>query len=45
MMCCTVTGQGAGVASAISLETGVTPRQVDVARVQQALREQGVRLE
>ena len=45
MMCCTVTGQGAGVASAISLETGVTPRQVDVARVQQALREHGVRLE
>jgi hypothetical protein len=45
MMCCTVTGQGAGVASAISLETGVTPRQVDVARVQAALRKQGVRLE
>jgi hypothetical protein len=45
MMCCTVTGQGAGVASAISLETGVTPRQVDVARVQAALSQQGVRLE
>jgi hypothetical protein len=45
MMCCTVTGQGAGVASAISLETGVTPRQVDVGRVQAALRKQGVRLE
>jgi hypothetical protein len=45
MMCCTVTGQGAGVASAISVETGVPPRQVDVARVQAALRKQGVRLE
>ena len=45
MMCCTVTGQGAGVASATSLETGVPPRQVDVARVQAALSQQGVRLE
>ncbi|MCP4035331.1 MAG: FAD-dependent oxidoreductase [bacterium] len=44
MMCCTVTGQGAGVASAVSLEMGVTPRQVDIARVQDALRKQGVRL-
>ena len=45
MMCCTVTGQGAGVAAAISLETGVTPRRVDLARVQEALRAQGVRLD
>jgi heterodisulfide reductase subunit A-like polyferredoxin len=45
MMGCTVTGQGAGVASAVSLETGVTPPQVDVAGVQAALRQQGVRLE
>ncbi len=44
MMCCTVTGQGAGVAAAISLETGVTPREVDIPRVQKALREQGVRI-
>jgi len=44
MMCCTVTGQGAGVAAAISLETDVTPREVDIARVQDALRAQGVRL-
>lgn len=29
----------------VMAETDVTPRQVDVARVQQALREQGVRLE
>ena len=45
MMCCTVTGQGAGVAAAVSLEAGVAPRQVEIARVQEALREQGVRLE
>jgi hypothetical protein len=45
MMCCTVTGQGAGVAAAISLDTEVSPRQVDVGRVQEALRKQGVRLE
>ena len=44
MMCCTVTGQGAGVASAISLETGVASREVDISRVQEALRKQGVRL-
>jgi hypothetical protein len=45
MMCCTVTGQGAGVAAAISLESGVTPRKVDIPRVQEALRAQGVRLD
>ncbi|MCP5058856.1 MAG: FAD-dependent oxidoreductase [bacterium] len=44
MMCCTVTGQGAGVASAISLESGVSSREVDIGRVQDALRKQGVRL-
>ncbi len=44
MMCCTVTGQAAGVASAISLESNVSPRGVDVLRLQQALRKQGVRL-
>jgi len=44
MMCCTVTGQGAGVAAAISLKDGVTCREVDVSRVQKALEKQGVRL-
>ncbi|MCP3986597.1 MAG: FAD-dependent oxidoreductase [bacterium] len=44
MMCCTVTGQGAGVASAISLEQGIPPREVDITRVQDALAKQGVRL-
>jgi hypothetical protein len=45
MMCCTVTGQGAGVAAAISLETDVTCRQVEVPTVQDALKKQGVRID
>ncbi len=44
MMCCTVTGQGAGVASAISFQEGVPSREVDVGTLQEALRRQGVRL-
>ena len=42
-MCCTVTGQGAGVAAAVSLKDRVSPRRVDVARLQRALAKQGVR--
>jgi hypothetical protein len=45
MMCCTVTGQGAGVAAAVSLQEGVPSSRVDVGRVQRALRKQGVRIE
>lgn len=44
MMCCTVTGQAAGVAAAVSIGDGATTGAVDVARVQAALREQGVRV-
>jgi hypothetical protein len=44
MMCCTVTGQGAGVAAAISLKDGVACREVDINRLQAALYKQGVRL-
>ncbi|MCP4340559.1 MAG: FAD-dependent oxidoreductase, partial [Desulfobulbaceae bacterium] len=44
MMCCTVTGQGAGVASAISLQAGVPSREVDIGALQDALGRQGVRL-
>ncbi len=44
MMCCTVTGQGAGAAAAVAIKTRSTPRSVEVERVQQALREQQVRL-
>ena len=44
MMACTVTGQGAGVASALSIKDNVTPGAVDIKRLQNALEKQGVRL-
>lgn len=44
MMCCTVTGQGAGVAAAVALKTNRTPRRVDIETLQQALARQQVRI-
>jgi hypothetical protein len=44
MMCCTVTGQGAGVAAAVSIKDGVDVRGVNIARVQAELQRQGVRI-
>jgi hypothetical protein len=44
MMCCTVTGQGAGVAAAVSLKQGVSCGEVEVRRVQAALTRRGVRI-
>lgn len=44
MVCCSVTGQGAGVAAAISIKDNVTCRQVDISKVQEALKMQGVRI-
>jgi predicted GNAT family acetyltransferase len=44
MMACTVTGQGAGVAAAVSLKSGTTTAQVKLAEVQTELEKQGVRL-
>lgn len=44
MMCCTVTGQAAGVAAAVSLRDKVNTGKVDVQRVQSALKKQGVRI-
>jgi ribulose 1,5-bisphosphate synthetase/thiazole synthase len=44
MMCCTVTGQGAGVAAATSLKANVSCREVDILAVQRALTRQGVRI-
>jgi hypothetical protein len=44
MGCCMVTGQGAGVAAAVSLHEGATCRQVDIAKVQNELVAQGVRI-
>ena len=45
MMCCTVSGQGAGVAAAISLRTDEPFDRLDVPQVQAELRRQGVRLD
>jgi len=45
MMCCTVTGQGAGIAAAVSLKDKVTCRTVNIATVQKVLKKQGVRIE
>jgi len=44
MMCCTVTGQGAGIAAATAVKTGITPRKLDIAHLQKALVAQNVRL-
>ena len=44
MMCCTVTGQGAGVAAAVSVQDKVRLNRVDIHRVQRALKSQGVRI-
>lgn len=44
MICCTVTGQGAGVAAAVSIKDGVGSSTVNVKRVQNALRKQKVRI-
>lgn len=44
MMCCTVTGQGAGVAAAVSLKDGINCGEVNIARVQKVLIKQGVRI-
>ncbi len=45
MRCCTVTGQGAGVAASVSIKGKKTCREVDIREVQQALEKQGVRTE
>jgi hypothetical protein len=44
MMACTVSGQGAGVAAAISVRTGQTTSQVDVKEIQKELLRQGVKI-
>ena len=45
MMCCAVTGQGAGVAAAVSLQEGVTAAEVDIKKLQKEIQKQGVRIE
>jgi hypothetical protein len=44
MMCCAVTGQGAGVAAAVSVKEGVPTSRVGVQSLQAELLRQGVRL-
>jgi hypothetical protein len=44
MMCCTVTGQGAGVAAALSVKHGQPLAQLDMKLLQNELLRQGVRL-
>jgi hypothetical protein len=44
MMACTVTGQGAGVAAAVSIKAGTSTRRVDVRQVQAELARQCVRV-
>ncbi len=44
MMCCAVTGQGAGVAAAVAVKTGQTTSTVDIQAVQKQLVRQGVRI-
>lgn len=45
MMCCTVSGQAAGVAAAVSLKSGVSAANVSIPALQRELRGQGVRLD
>jgi hypothetical protein len=44
MMCCAVTGQGAGVAAAVSVKDGVAVGEVSVPRLQAELLRQGARI-
>ena len=44
MMCCTVAGQGAGVAAAVAVKTGRDVAEIDIAAVQTELKRQDVRL-
>ena len=44
MVCCIATGQGAGVAAAVSVKDNVNCRDVDILEVQKALENQGVRI-
>jgi len=45
MCCCTVTGQGAGVAAAVSIKDNLSCRQVNISEVQKVLKKQGVRID
>ena len=44
MMCCAVAGQGAGVAAAVAIKSGLNFTEVDLQEVQRELRRQGARI-
>ncbi len=44
MMCCTVTGQGAGVAAAVSIKDDIASSAVNIHKVQKELKKQKVRI-
>lgn len=44
MMCCAVTGQGAGVAAAVSAQSGAPTSEVNIEAVQRELARQGARI-
>ncbi len=44
MACCAVTGQGAGVAAALSVKHNRSLRDIDISEVQKTLTDQGVRI-
>ncbi len=44
MVCCAVTGQGAGVAASVSLKDNVVCSKVDISKVQKVLKKQRVRI-
>jgi hypothetical protein len=44
MMCCTVSGQGAGAAAALSVRTGTPFDRLDIAQVQRELLRQRARI-
>jgi ribulose 1,5-bisphosphate synthetase/thiazole synthase len=44
MMCCTVTGQGAGVAAAVSIKDNLASSAVNIHKVQKELKKQSVRI-
>lgn len=44
MMCCAVSGQGAGVAAAISVKLNTACRQTSIDEIQRELKKQGVRI-
>ena len=44
MMCCTVTGQGAGVAAAVSIKDNIASSAVNIHKVQKEIKKQSVRI-